>query len=184
MNFKPVLNRLREPSTYAGLAVLAESLYLANLLVAPGLAFGVLVWLWLKHRHSAPPLARSHLRQACHVSVVAGLLIVVLSGVILALGGWQWHWTWVVVLTYFVCIHGTLVMLGMYALSKAMAGQPWRSRITSRWPLARSMRISRQRGRASNISANLRQSVSGNQSAAAISMPTIFVQALLATQVP
>lgn len=108
------------------LAVLAESLYLANLLVAPGLAFGVLVWLWLKHRHSAPPLARSHLRQACHVSVVAGLLIVVLSGVILALGGWQWHWTWVVVLTYFVCIHGTLVMLGMYALSKAMSGQIWR----------------------------------------------------------
>ena len=109
-----------------GLAVLAESLYLANLLVAPGLAFGALLWLWRKHRHSAPPLARSHLRQACHVSVVAGVLIVCLSAAIVALGGWQWHWTWVVVLTYFVCIHGTLVMLGMYALSKAMAGQIWR----------------------------------------------------------
>lgn len=109
-----------------GLAVLAESLYLANLLVAPGLAFGLLVWLWFRHRHSAPPLARSHLRQAVFVSVVAGALIVVLSAAIVLLGGWQWHWTWVVVLTYFVCIHGTLVMLGMYALSKAMAGQVWR----------------------------------------------------------
>jgi uncharacterized Tic20 family protein len=109
-----------------GLAVLAESLYLANLLVAPGLAFGALLWLWRKHRHSAPPLARSHLHQATFVSVVAGALIVLLSGAIVLLGGWQWHWTWVVVLTYFVCIHGTLVMLGMYALSKAMAGQTWR----------------------------------------------------------
>lgn len=108
-----------------GLAVLAESLYLANLLVAPGLAFAVLAWLWLRHRHSAPPLARNHLHQACHVSVVAGVLIVCLSGVLVLLGGWRWHWTWVVVLTYFVCIHGTLVLLGMFALSKAMAGQVW-----------------------------------------------------------
>jgi hypothetical protein len=109
-----------------GLAVLAESLYLVNLLVAPGLAFAVLVWLWLRHRHSAPPLARSHLRQATFVSVVAGVLIACLSVVIVALGGWRWPYTWVVVLTYFVCIHGALVLLGMFALAKAMAGQAWR----------------------------------------------------------
>ena len=109
-----------------GLAVLAESLYLANLLVAPGLAFALLAWLWLKHRHSAPPLARNHLSQATFVSVTAGVLIACLSGAIVALGGWQWHWTWVVVLTYFVCIHGTLVTLGVFALSKAMAGKVWR----------------------------------------------------------
>jgi hypothetical protein len=27
---------------------------------------------------------------------------------------------------YFTCIHSTLVMFGMYALAKAMAGQVWR----------------------------------------------------------
>ncbi len=108
------------------LAVLAESLYLANLLVAPGIAFAVLGWLWLKHRHSAPPLARQHLRQTLWVSVVAGGLIVGLSGTLVLLGGWQGPWTWVLVLTYFVCIHGALVLLGMLGLSKAMAGQPWR----------------------------------------------------------
>lgn len=109
-----------------GLAVLAESLYLVKLLLAPGLAFAVLVWLWLRHRHSAPPLARSHLRQATFVSVVAGVLIACLSGVIVGFGGWRWPWTWVAVLTYFVCIHGALVLLGMFALAKAMAGQAWR----------------------------------------------------------
>lgn len=109
-----------------GLAVLAESLYLVNLLVAPGLAFALLAWLWLKHRRSAPPLARNHLGQATVASVAAGVLIACLSGAIVALGGWEWHWTWVVVLTYFVCIHGALVMMGMFALAKAMAGQAWR----------------------------------------------------------
>lgn len=109
-----------------GLAVLAASLYLANLLVAPGLAFAALCWLWWRHRGSAPPLARQHLRQALWVSVVAGGLIVGLSAALVLLGGWHWPWTWVVVLTYFVCIHGALVTMGIFALSKAMAGQPWR----------------------------------------------------------
>lgn len=36
------------------LAVLAQALYLGNLLVAPGLAFAVLLWLWFKHKDSAP----------------------------------------------------------------------------------------------------------------------------------
>ncbi|TXH89270.1 MAG: hypothetical protein E6Q78_07860 [Rhodoferax sp.] len=112
--------------TGQSLAVWAQSLYLANLLLAPGLAFGVLFWLWQRHKDTAPLLARQHLHQATMVSLVGGVLIVALSGAWVAFGGLDSAWTWVVVLTYFVCIHGTLVLLGMFALSKAMAGQPWR----------------------------------------------------------
>ncbi|MGA9961583.1 MAG: hypothetical protein WBP66_04485, partial [Azonexus sp.] len=77
------------------LAVLAEALYLINLLLLPGLAFAGLLALWLKNKDSAPPLARQHLRQTTFVSLVGGLLIVTLSGLILALGGLDWAWTWV-----------------------------------------------------------------------------------------
>lgn len=108
------------------LAVLAQALYLGNLLVAPGLAFAVLLWLWFKHKDSAPLLARQHLAQATFVSVVGGVLIVCISAVLIAMGGLNWPGTWVVVITYFVCIHGVLVLLGMFALAKAMAGQAWR----------------------------------------------------------
>lgn len=108
------------------LAVIAEALYLTNLLLAPGIAFAALVWLWFKHKDSAPPLARQHLQQATYVSVIGGVLIVCLSAGLVALGGLHWPWTWVVVLTYFVCIHGALVLCGMFALAKAMAGQAWR----------------------------------------------------------
>lgn len=108
------------------LAVLAESLFLINLLLLPGLAFAALFALWLKNRNSAPPLARQHLRQTTFVSLVGGFLIVALSGLILALGGLDWAWTWVVLVLYFTCIHSTLVLLGMYGLIKAMSGQVWR----------------------------------------------------------
>ena len=108
------------------LAVLAEVLYLTNLLLLPGFAFLVLAGLWLKFRDSAPPLARQHLKQTTLVSLVGGLLIVILSGLILALGGLAWEWTWVTLILYFTCIHSTLVLFGMYALIKAMNGQMWR----------------------------------------------------------
>ena len=108
------------------LAVLAEALYLINLLLLPGLAFAGLFALWLKNKDSAPPLARQHLRQTTFVSLVGGFLIVTLSGLILALGGLDWAWTWVVLVLYFTCIHSTLVLFGMYGLIKAMSGQVWR----------------------------------------------------------
>jgi uncharacterized Tic20 family protein len=108
------------------LAVLAESLYLINLLLLPGLAFAGLFALWLKNKDSAPPLARQHLRQTTFVSLVGGFLIVSLSGLIVALGGLDWAWTWVVLVLYFTCIHSTLVLFGMYGLIKAMSGQVWR----------------------------------------------------------
>jgi uncharacterized Tic20 family protein len=108
------------------LAVLAEALYLINLLLLPGLAFLILVGLWFKYKDSAPPLARQHLRQTTFVSLIGGLLIVVLSGLIVGLGGLHWEWTWVTLILYFTCIHSTLVLFGMYALIKAMNGQTWR----------------------------------------------------------
>lgn len=121
----------REPSDRhhdngQNLAVMAASLYLVNLLVAPGLAFVALLYLWFKHKDTAPPLARQHLAQATFVSVIGGILIVCLSATLVALGGLHWPWTWVVVITYFVCVHSLLVLMGMFALAKAMAGKAWR----------------------------------------------------------
>ncbi len=108
------------------LAVLAEALYLINLLLLPGIAFALLAGLWFKYRNSAPPLARQHLKQTTLVSLVGGFLILTLSGLILSLGGLDWQWTWVTLILYFTCIHSTLVLFGMYALIKAMNGQMWR----------------------------------------------------------
>lgn len=107
-----------------GLAVAAEALFLANLMLAPGLAFAVIVWLWLRHR-DAPPLARCHLDQTFFVSLWGGVLLVVACAAILLLGGVDWEWTWVTVIIYFTCVHSTLILLGVVGLSKALAGKPY-----------------------------------------------------------
>jgi len=120
-------DRLRTEQIAAGqgLAVAAESLFLANLLLAPGLAFAVLFWLW-RNNKAAPPLARNHLRQTLFVSLWGGLLLSLFTVVFIALGGLHWAWTWVLVIMYFTCVHSTLVILGMFGLARAMAGKAFR----------------------------------------------------------
>ena len=65
---------VEEEKAGQNLAVLAEALYLTNLLLLPGLAFVLLFGLWLKYGKSAPPLARQHLKQTTYVSLIGGML--------------------------------------------------------------------------------------------------------------
>lgn len=104
------------------IAVWAEALYLANLLLAPGLAFLALLWLY-RRTPSLPPLARCHLLQTIRASLWAGALLVLANLAILLAGGYAAPATWVIVIIYFTTCHSTLVLLGVLGLAKAMAGQ-------------------------------------------------------------
>lgn len=105
------------------LAVAAEALFLVNLMLAPGLAFLGILWLWLKRRRDAPPLARCHIEQTFEASIWAGMLLVVATGAVIGLGGFQSVWTWVIVILWFTCVHSTLILLGVWGLVKAMGGK-------------------------------------------------------------
>ncbi len=116
----------------SGAATAAEALYLANLLLAPGLAFAALLLLWWRSRESAPPLLRAHLAQTLSASLWGGVLLVLVNLLILALGGYRGAHVWVVVITYFTLVHSMLVVFGAYGLAKAMAGQCWRFPLVGR----------------------------------------------------
>jgi uncharacterized Tic20 family protein len=105
------------------LAVVAEALYIANLLLLPGLGFIILLRLYFKHRASASALAMCHLRQTVSASIWAGVLLVIANLAILLLGGYTSANTWAVAIIYFTTCHSTLVLLGILGLAKAMAGQ-------------------------------------------------------------
>lgn len=115
-----------------GLAIAAESLYLANLLLAPGLAFAALLWLYLSRRREATPLAAAHLDQTVSASVWAGILLIGVNGAILLVGGYDGPNVWTVVIVYFTVFHSTLVVLGILGLARAMAGQCWRYPLVGR----------------------------------------------------
>lgn len=108
-------------------AILAESLYLGNLLIAPGLCFAALIWLWLRVRRQpggGPVLARNHLAQTFAGTLWAAGLLVVLNAAILVIGGFDSMWSWLAVIMYFTFFHSALVLCGMLGLAKAMAGRP------------------------------------------------------------
>lgn len=106
------------------LAIWAEALYLGNLLVLPGVCFGALLWLYYRDP-AAPPLGRCHLRQTLVASLWAGVLLGVITAILLALNDLHSEATWMVVIVYLTAFHSTLVMLGIFGLSRALAGQPF-----------------------------------------------------------
>jgi uncharacterized Tic20 family protein len=106
------------------LATAAEILYLANLLILPGVAVLILVVLaWRKRQ--AGPLAAAHLDQAVRASLWAGLLLVGVNALILWIAGLTAA-AWAAVILCFTVCHATLVLLGVVGLVKAMNGQCWR----------------------------------------------------------
>ena len=109
-----------------GLAVADESLYLINLMIAPGLAFAALLALWFKHHRTAPALARAHLAQTVAGSIWAGVLLVGANLAIILLGGYDAPYTWVVVILYFVTCHATLICFGAIGLARALSAQTYR----------------------------------------------------------
>ena len=114
------------------LAVTAEALYLANLLLAPGLAFLVLLTVYIKTGNSAPPLAAAHLSQTLAASLWAGVLLVLANLAIIVLGGYHGAHTWVIVILYFTVAHASLVLCGAIGLARALAGQCWRYPLVGR----------------------------------------------------
>ncbi len=105
------------------LAVKAESLYLVNLMLAPGLAFLLLLLLYWRYRSQADALALNHLSQTVGVSITGGVVLLVASAWFVFLGGVESGYTWMVLLLYFTFIHSSLILMGVMGLVKAMAGQ-------------------------------------------------------------
>jgi len=116
---------LKEQMPGPRLAILAEALFLANLLIAPGLAFLALLVLWRRHRDSAPLVVRNHLQQTVVASIYGGAMLVGVSVGIFLLGGFDDPWSWVVGILYFVSFHATLVIFGVVGLNHAILGRSW-----------------------------------------------------------
>ena len=101
-------------------AVIAWSLYLANLLLLPGLAFVGLLWVWHRYGRSDDLPVRRHVRWTMGLSLTAGLLLVIVPlATVLVFGAGD-----IVVmslLVYFVTAHACCVFPGIFGLAKAMA---------------------------------------------------------------
>jgi len=107
------------------LAILAPALYLLNLLLLPGLAFLILIFLYIKYRHIEQSYARIQIQQNFYASIASGLAIVGISIVIVLIGGFSSMYSWMVMLIYALSIHATLVLLGAFSLARGINQQAY-----------------------------------------------------------
>ena len=112
---------LQKPEHF--LAIVAESLYLINLLVLPGIAFLILMVLYFKYEKGSPQIVGCHLRQTFSATIWAGLILMLVVWVIFEIGGYNTPYTWLIAIIYFIIFHNVLVFLGIFGLIKAMAGE-------------------------------------------------------------
>lgn len=103
------------------ISVIAESLYLANLLLLPGISFLALLWL-LRQSTAVNNITRIHLYRTIQLTCLAGLFLVVIP--LLAIFTMQNYQVSIMIsLVYFVTIHALFVLLGMINLTKAMVNK-------------------------------------------------------------
>ena len=109
-------------------AVLVESLYVANLLILPVLAFIILALIFLKKLGSLPALADSHLEQTMSASIWIGVFffITALTVMLMNLVGVEDVTLWMIAIITFTIIHATMVLFGVFGLAKALSGKCWR----------------------------------------------------------
>lgn len=130
----------RQPSPSGKFSVICQSLYLANLLLLPGLFFIVLLYyynqfLQQQKVNNNPTenikvnrtvqlrslgIGKIHLIRSIQLSILAGLLLAVVPLIVIYFSS-QLQTSIMVGLIYFVTLHAGFVLIGMFNLSRAMA---------------------------------------------------------------
>lgn len=106
------------------LAILAQVLYLGNLLALPGILLLVLIYLYFRFaRGRSSDLATAHIRLATWMSLL-GFVLLGSTVAVFWLAGLYTAGTWTAVILILLIMHTSLVMFGIVALARAMAGKP------------------------------------------------------------
>ncbi len=129
----------RSPSPSGNFAVIYQSLYLANLLLLPGIFFLVLLYYYRQYQqHKLKDdsvavqvdnnkirmrnlgIGKIHLIRSLQLSVIAGILLAVVPLIVIYFSS-QLQASIMVGLIYFVTLHAGFILIGMLNLSRAMA---------------------------------------------------------------
>lgn len=98
---------------------------LLNLTLLPGIAF---IWLLIQRKHLIVAEQRSliavhHNFYALKLNLTAAFFLIVVTTLMILLGGFQSAWTWVYVISYFTLVHSVFILLAVWAYTRANAGK-------------------------------------------------------------
>ena len=93
---------------------------LLNLTFLPGIGF---LWLLLLLRQSSPGgIDDYHARLGIKLNLTAAVALLLVSGLMVLLGGFQSAWTWVYVITYFTLVHTGFIVIAVWAMVRSWSG--------------------------------------------------------------
>ena len=107
--------------------------YLLNISFLPGLGFLMLLLLWQRSRKRCQVFANAHARQGIIASILAGILLTVVSTAIVLVGGLSSPYTWVILILYFTLCHSALIILGIVGYARSSAGKRFEILHFSTW---------------------------------------------------
>lgn len=98
---------------------------LLNLTLLPGFAF---IWLLIQRKQlilaeGESLIAVHHNFYALKLNLIAAFFLIVVTTLMVLLGGFQSAWTWVYVISYFTLVHSIFILLAVWAYTRANAGK-------------------------------------------------------------
>ncbi|PCJ85646.1 MAG: hypothetical protein COA54_10630 [Thiotrichaceae bacterium] len=94
---------------------------LLNLTILPIISFLVLVFLY---RKTVPgTIDHYHARLGIKINIFAAAALILVSALMILLGGFNSAWTWVYVISYFTIVHTAFIVVALWALVRAWSGE-------------------------------------------------------------
>ncbi len=94
---------------------------LLNLTVLPIIGFVALLFMYLKTEPNT--IDRYYIILGIKTNVVAGVALIVVTAVMILLGGFTSPWTWVFVVSYFVFVHALFILFATWTLTRSWTGE-------------------------------------------------------------
>ena len=94
---------------------------LLNLTFLPGVAFVYLILKYLKSDKLS--IDHYHAVYGIKLNLIAFFTLLVVSALMILLGGFDSAWTWVYVITYFTFVHTVFILIAVWAMIRAWSGQ-------------------------------------------------------------
>lgn len=98
---------------------------LLNLTILPVIGFIALVIIYQKTLPNT--IDRYHAKLGLKINIIAAIVLVVVSALMISLGGFDSAWTWVYVVTYFIIVHTGFIVIAIWALVRAWSGDTLRN---------------------------------------------------------
>ncbi len=100
---------------------------LLNLTVLP--VIGFILLLLIDRKTTENSIGRYHSRLGIKINLIAAATLFIVSGLMIALGGFDSPWTWVYVISYFTIVHTIFIVFAIWALVRAWSGDTLRKTV-------------------------------------------------------